>query len=157
VEALGRLKIFLSRYEVIGGLDAWTLIPVMLALLAVVAAFACYFWSLYRRLRSPSGVDWDAELGIDPSRISPSNPRDRFSARLRLAAMGAFSLFMGASAALTGHFSNRERGHRYSADGASARVAGGILCAAGLMLGLAALFQNSKVLNRPLGGREREP
>lgn len=150
------MKIFLSRYEVIDGWDAWTLIPVVLALLALLAAFAYYFWSLYRRSRSPAGVDWDRELGVDPARISPRNPRDRFASRLWLAAMSVFMLFSGSSALLTGRFTSSEHGHRYSTDGTPARVAGGILCTAGLMLGLAALFQNSKRLNRPLGGRDHE-
>ena len=157
MESLERLKIFFSRYEVIGGWDAWTLIPVALALLALIAAFAFYFWSLYQRSRSPAGVDWDSELGVDPSKISPADPRDRFAARLRLAAMSVFTIFLGSGALLTGHFTSREHGRRYSADGTAAHVAGGILCAAGLILGLAALFQNSKILNRPLGGRDREP
>jgi hypothetical protein len=156
VESLGQLKIYLSRRE-IGGWDCWTLIPVVLAAAALIAAFGWYFWSLYRRSRSPAGVDWDAELGVDRARISPANPRDRFWLRLRFAGISVLTIFMGTGALITGHFSSSKYGRRYSADGTSARVAGGLLCTTGLLLGLVALFQDSELLNRPLGGREREP
>jgi hypothetical protein len=155
VERLGLLKISLSRTIVFGDWDAWTLIPVSLALLALLAAFAYYFLSLYRRLKSPAGVNWDAELGVD-SRRPPLSPRGRVVERLKLAGISFFALFMGMGALVSGHFTSREHGHRYSAEGASARVAGVILCAAGTLLGLAALFQDSKVLNRPLGEDERK-
>jgi TRAP-type C4-dicarboxylate transport system permease small subunit len=157
VEGLRRFQIFLTRYEVFPGWDAWTLIPAALLLLALVAAFVWYGWSLYRRLRSPDGVDWDRELGGDGSPMMPENPRDRLLTRLKLAAFSLLTIFMGVGALSTGHFSSNSHGRSYSADGAPALVAGGILCAAGLLLGIAALFPDAKLLNRSFGGRRRLP
>jgi hypothetical protein len=157
VDSLGRLKIFLSRTIVFGTWDAWTLIPVTLALAALVAAFGFYFWSLDRRLRTKRGVDWDAELGFGRSPILPANPRQRFASRLWLGGISAFALFTGMGAVLSGHITTRDKGRNYSADGAAARAAGGIFCAAGLLLGFAAVFSDSKTLNRRLGEEEKKP
>jgi hypothetical protein len=158
VEPIGRIPTFLSRYEVFPGWDAWTLLPVALALLALVAAFVYYGWSLYRRLRSPAGVDWDRELGASTPAVQSANPRDRFAARLQLLVVGVLSVYMGFGALRTGHFTSSRHGRTYSADGTPARVCGGLLCVAGLMLGVAVLFPDAAILNRPLfGGRGRLP
>ena len=66
---MGGIKIYLSRYEVVPGWDAWTLIPSVLAALALVAAFGYYAYSLYfplpmRAVAASTGTpSW--EIGSD--------------------------------------------------------------------------------------------
>jgi hypothetical protein len=65
---------------------------------------------------------------------------------------------MGLGALLSGHFSSIDSHYRhYATDGNAALVAGGILCACGLLFGLAAIFSDSELLNRPIGKRRRLP
>ena len=157
MENFERFRIYLTRYEVFPGWTAWTLVPVGLALLAIVAAFAFYGWSLYRRWQSPAGINWDAELGMRRNPPLPSDPGRRGLARLKFGAIAVLMLASGVYRLRTGHASGHVSLYdrtTYSADGMPVYFSGGILCLGGLLLGAVALFADSAALNRPLDRRD---
>jgi hypothetical protein len=161
MESFGEIQAYLSRVQVIGSWDAWSLIPVVVLGLALVAVVVYYVWSLARRLRRPGGVDWEAEAGYSDSYSKtgglPKNPRERFMARLQFSVIGIVLLLTGADALMSGRVSGRSHGRQYSSDGFSAYIAGGCLCLAGVLSGLVAIFADAEVLNRPLGRRRGPP
>jgi hypothetical protein len=152
VDSLNQFRIHLTRLEVFPGWDAWTLIPVVLASLALVAAFACYAYSVYSRSRSADGIDWDIELGTNRtwiSRVDLSNPLHR----LLMAAFSVLTFGMGVHAIWTRHFTSYDvgrysHGGPYSTDGTPAVAAGALLCIVGVMLGAVVVFGDSESMNR---------
>jgi hypothetical protein len=158
VESLGRFRIYMTRYEVFPGWDAWTLVPVAFCLFALVAAFVYYGWSLYRESKQPGGINWDRQLGSRrwPRQSTPDlDPRDKLIARLKLGGISALTLYLGVEALVTGHVSGSHHGVRYSADGTPALVSGAMLCLGGLLMGIIAVFMGSPWLDRSWGSRDR--
>ena len=154
MERLDVFRIYLTRLEVFPGWDAWTLIPIVVLLTALIAAFAYYAYSLITRVRG-EGVDWDAELEL---RGTPDDARNPLQRLLR-AGLSILAFIAGGHAIWTRHFSSRGGRydhHVYSADGAPAVAAGVLLCLVGVLLGAAALLGNSEFWSRWRGSRKPE-